>query len=184
MVKKSITCISLLFIGCGISYFGIDYGSYIVDKKQNEIFVGKYFVKEKEEENPFVAILEIPKIKLKRGLYAIDNPLSNIDKNIIFLDKSDMPDVKNSRVIIVGHSGTPHNAYFNKLFKLKHKDKIYLYYEEKKYTYQITDIYEVIKCGHIAFESNRNQKTLTLVTCKGTNKQLVVVSTLIKEEQT
>lgn len=57
-----------------------------------------------------------------------------------------------------------------------------MYYNGIKYVYQINDIYEIKKSGKLALESNKDKKTLTLVTCKGSNKQLVIISTLTKEE--
>ena len=143
MLRKSITCISLLFIGCGISYFGMDYKEAFVDVNTNRVLVGKYFEKPKEKNN-YTAVLEIPKLKFKRGLYDIDNPESEINKNIIFVDKSDMPDEDNSRVIIVGHSGAPSNAYFKDLYKLRKNDLIYLYYNDVKYIYQVSEIYDIM----------------------------------------
>lgn len=181
MVRKSITCISLLFIGYGISYYCFDKYNSIKDLNNNELLTYKYFYNNKDNKENYEAILSIPKINFKRGLYKKDSPLSELSKNIIFLDNSDYPDKKNSRVIIVGHSGAPSNAYFKYLYKLKLKDNIILYYNKKKYEYKVTDIYEIKKNGTLALESNRNNKTLTLVTCKGMDKQLVIISTLIKE---
>ena len=178
MVKRSIRCISLLFIGCGISYFCLDNYKLTIDKIENKNIINNFLY----GNNNFEAILEIPDIKFKRGLYKKDDIKSNIDKNIIFLDSSDMPDVDNSRVIIVGHSGAPSNAYFKDLFKLKLNSYIYMYYKNIKYTYKVTDKYEIKKNGTLALESNKNDKTLTLVTCKGLDKQLVIISTLIKEK--
>ena len=184
MVRKTVTCISLLFVGCGISYFCTSRYSSIKDLTNNELLIGKYFSKQiTEEKEDYIALLEIPKINFKRGLYKQDSLESDLDKNIIFLDVSDMPDADNSRVIIVGHSGAVSNAYFKYLYKLKLNSKIYLYYNNVKYYYEVKDIYEVTKNGTLALESSRNEKTLTLVTCKGSNKQLVVVSTLTKEEK-
>lgn len=186
MVKKSITCISLLFIGYGISYFYLDYCREIRDLKDNELLIGEYFedYNEKVSVNKikYCAVLEIPKISFKRGLYDVGSKESVLEKNIVFLDKSDMPDQDNSRVIIVGHSGDTSNSFFKYLYKLKFNDLIYLYYNNTKYTYKITDIYEIKKTGQLALESNNN-KTLTLVTCKGSSKQLVIISTLQKEKK-
>lgn len=201
MKRKKVTCISLLFIGCGITYFGFDKYNNIKDLNDNELLVMKYFenhsnnegeiknisnsninvnsnyVKKKE----YIALLEIPKINFKRGLYKIGSKENNLSKNIIFLDSSDMPDKDNSRVIIAGHSGAPSNAYFKNLYKLNLKETIILYYKNKKYVYKITDIYEITKNGNLALESNKESKTLTLVTCKDDSAQLVIVSTLNKE---
>ena len=133
MLRKSITCISLLFIGYGITFFGIDYHDKLEDAHENELL-------------------------------------------------TDMPDMQNSRVIIVGHSGATSNSYFKNIHKLKKKDTIYLYYDKIKYTYKVTDRYDIIKNGTLALESNHDKKTLTLVTCKGNTKQLVIIATLTKEE--
>lgn len=194
MVRKSISCISLLFIGYGISYFCFDKYNTLKDLSHNELLIGEYFSKSNivtsnnsnqkiNKEEKYISILEIPKIKFKRGLYKQDSPENELSKNIIFLDSSDMPDKKNSTVIIVGHSGAPSNAYFKKLYKLNIKDSIYLYYNNVKYTYNVSDIYEIKKNGTLALESNKDNKTLTLVTCKGIDKQLVIISTLTKEEK-
>lgn len=186
MVKKSVTCISLLFIGYGISYFCLDYCRGIKDLNNNELLIGKYFDNDSDKRAvnkvDYSAVLEIPKIKFKRGLFDIDSKDNNLEKNIVFLDKSDMPNENNSRVIIVGHSGDTSNSYFKYLYKIKFKDILYLYYNNTKYTYKVTDIYEIKKTGKLALESNNN-KTLTLVTCKGSDKQLVIISTLYKEEK-
>lgn len=187
MKRKSITCISLLFIGYGITYYGIDKYNNIRDLNNNELLMMKYFKKDSREEQKkevkkeYTSILEIPKINFKRGLYKIGSPLNKLSKNIIFLDTSDMPDKDNSRVIIVGHSGSVYNSYFKNLYKLNYKDNIILYYKNKKYVYKVTDIYEIVKNGTLALESNKENKTLTLVTCKDDNTQIVIVSTLYKE---
>lgn len=197
MVKKSITCISLLFIGCGISYFCFDKYNNIKDLSNNELLMEKYFEKEEEKDTikeksntqkkkvkkeNYIAILEIPKINFKRGLYEKKDPQNELSKNIVFLDSSSMPNESNSKVIIAGHSGNTYNAYFKNLYKLGNNDIIFLYYNNKKYTYKVSDIYEITKNGTLALESNKNKKTLTLITCKGVDKQLVIISTLTKEE--
>ena len=90
-----------------------------------------------------------------------------------------MPDKKNSRVIIVGHSGSDTVSYFKNLFKLKIKNDIYLYYDNKKYHYKIIDKYEIIKTGSMAIEPNKDKEKLILVTCKDDKKQIVIISELI-----
>lgn len=181
MVKSKLTCISLLFIGYGISYFYLDTKNNIEEIKNNELLINNYFKREEKKEE-YIAILEIPKIKFKRGLYAIKDPKSKLNKNIVFLESSDMPDKKNSRVIIVGHSGSDTVSYFKNLFKLKIKNDIYLYYDNKKYHYKIIDKYEIIKTGSMAIEPNKDKEKLILVTCKDDKKQIVIISELIKKE--
>ncbi len=194
MVKKSITCISLLFIGCGISYFYFDRYNNIKDISNNELLMGKFFENKvsnnqnkykknnKEKKKEYIAVLEIPKINFKRGLYEKKDPENDISKNIVFLDSSSLPNENNSKVIIAGHSGDTYNAYFKNLYKLTNKDIINLYYNNKKYIYKVSDIYEITKNGTLALESNKDKKTLTLITCKDSKRQLVIVSTLINSK--
>lgn len=192
MRRKSIACISLLFIGYGITYLYLDYQKGIEEKNSNEELLVKYYEKNVESNNlkeeylkkeEYIAVLEIPKINFKRGLFSKKSHYNDLDKNIVFLDKSDMPHVDNSRVIIAGHSGDTSNSYFKFLYKLKLKDTIHLYFDGFKYTYKVSDIYEIKKTGQMAVESNTDKKTLTLVTCKGSDKQLVIISTLQKEKK-
>ena len=49
----------------------------------------------------FIAVLEIPKIDLKKGIYSINSKNNNVDKNIMLLNESDMPDVINGNFILV-----------------------------------------------------------------------------------
>ena len=42
---------------------------------------------------------------------------------------------------------------------------------------------QVVKNGTLALESNKDKKMLTLVTCKGNTKQLVIVATLTKQKK-
>ena len=183
MLKRKITCISILFIGCGITYFYLDTKNSIQNTIRNNIEIEAYYNNKPGSINTtrYISILEIPSINFKRGLYEINDPLSKLDNNIIFLDKSDMPDKKNSMVIIVGHSGDTSNSYFKGLFKLKYNDLIYLDYDGYKYKYKITDIYEIKKNGNLAIESNKDKRTIALVTCKGNKKQLVIIGTQEKE---
>lgn len=180
MLKNKLTCIGLLFIGCSLSFYYIDYQNNIEVINDNELLMEKFYTKRKSE---YVAILEIPNIKFKRGLYNKESSNNIIDKNIVFLNSSDMPSEINSRVVIVGHSGDDSNSYFKNLYKLKRTNLMHLYYENYKYTYKISDIYEVKKTGTIALESKKDISTLVLVTCKGYTKQLVIIGELINKKR-
>ena len=81
-----------------------------------------------------------------------------------------MPDVKGGNLIIAGHSGTGPLAFFNDLYKLNKKDRIYVYYNNKKYAYKIVNIYKQKKTGKIKLYRNKKKTTLTLVTCTNNNK--------------
>ena len=70
------------------------------------------------EEEDYFMILEIPKIKLKRGLYGVNSYLNNVNSNLEILSSSNMPDTQNSNLIIAGHSGNSDVSYFKNLYKL------------------------------------------------------------------
>lgn len=132
----------------------------------------------------YIAVLEIPKINLKRGLVSITDPLNNVNKNVQILDETVFPNGDNkSHVILAGHSGTGRNAYFRNLHKLDMKDKIYFYYKNIKYTYEVSNIYEVKKTGEVNLRLTYGSD-ISLITCiSGTNKQVVHIANLIEKEK-
>lgn len=124
----------------------------------------------------FIAVLEIPKIDLKKGIYSINSKNNNVDKNIMLLNESDMPDVINGNFILAGHSGTGYNAYFKELKNLELGDSAYIYYKNNKYKYNLIDKYEVEKTGKALIIKDSDISALTLITCKDNeNKQLVFI---------
>ena len=132
----------------------------------------------------YIAVLEIPKINLKKGLLALDDINNNVNRNIEILQNSDMPDVENGLLALAGHSGSAKVSYFNKLHKLSKDDLVYVYYNHIKYTYQVTSIERQTKQGFINIEKNKNHTELLLTTCDQADKtkQVVVMSKLIDKE--
>ena len=49
--------------------------------------------------------------------------------------------------------------------------------------YRLTDvgpeIYEVLKTGKVSIKRDKNKSTITMITCKGSDKQLVVIGYLV-----
>ena len=131
----------------------------------------------------YIAVIEIPTIKLKHGLYKKNSKNNNVNKNIEILDDSSTPDVDGGNVILAGHSGTGRVAYFKNLIDLKYKDQTYIYYDGIKYVYEVVNIYEIEKTGYASIHRNINKNTLTMITCKpNTNKQIVIISELVNKE--
>ena len=89
----------------------------------------------------YVAVLEIPKINLKKGLYNYNSIYNDVDKNIEILDNSKMPNKENSILILASHSGNSSVSYFKNLDKLLNGDSVIVYYNNVKYYYRIIDIY-------------------------------------------
>lgn len=143
--------------------------------------------KENEEilkEDLYIGILEIPSIDLKKGFYEINNVNNNVDKNIEILNGSDMPNIVNGTFILAGHSGSSIYSYFRNLNKLELNNKIYVYYNGYKYSYEVTNIYDIEKTGKIKIEKESNMTALVLITCRhNTNKQIVIIADLLNEEK-
>ena len=135
--------------------------------------------KSTKEEKP-IGKIRIPKINLDNNLYDIDSKLNTTEKNIQVLKSSDMPNVENGNLILASHSGEASISYFKNLDKLEINDEIIVNYNNINYNYKVSNIYEVAKTGKIGIKRDKNKKTLTLITCKGDFKQLVVICYLDK----
>lgn len=130
----------------------------------------------------YLGILEIKKIKLKKGFYKLNSNLNNVDKNIMIVSSSDMPNVNNGNLILASHSGNSSVSYFRYLDKLDMEDIASIYYLGKKYDYKLINYYDVNKNGSVQIIRNNDINTLTLITCKkNTDKQTVFIFELNKE---
>lgn len=135
--------------------------------------------KNKEE---YLGILEIKKIKLRKGFYKLNSNLNNVDKNITIVSSSDMPNVNKGNLILASHSGNSNVSYFRYLDKLDMEDIASIYYLGKKYDYKLINYYDVDKNGSVQIIKNNDINTLTLITCKkNTDKQTVFIFELNKE---
>ena len=130
------------------------------------------------ESNNYLAVIEIPKISLKRYLYDVNSKENDVDKNIEILKSSDMPGVKGGNLILAGHNGNTSVGHFRNLYKLVLNDEINIYYNNSKYVYKVSKIYDVLKTGTVAIQRDKSQSTVTLITCLGSDRQLVVIGYL------
>lgn len=118
----------------------------------------------------YIAQIEIPKINLKKNLFAKDSFYNNVDINLMLV--GDMPSY-DTKFIVAGHSGIGSNAYFNDLVYLDINDEVLVYYNNYIYIYEITQIYDILKTGKLYLEENDNG-IIVLVTCKiNTNLQTI-----------
>ena len=125
-----------------------------------------------------LGVIEIPKISLKRYLYKIEVDQNDVNKNIEVLKSSDMPDVKGGNLILAGHNGNTSAGHFRNLHKLSLGDDIIVNYKGKSYNYEVSKIYDVLKTGTVAIKRAKNKNTITLITCLGSDRQLVVIGYL------
>lgn len=149
---------------------------------QEEVFVEVENKKVDETNYDYIAVLEIPRINLKRGL-SQDKYYNNVNRNVEILKGSTMPNISKGNFILAGHSGSGRVAYFRNLNKLTIGDISYIYYGGIKYTYKVNNIYDIEKTGTATITRDLNKTTLTMITCRhNTNKQIVIISELINQE--
>ena len=194
---------SLILFLFGAAIIGGKYLYQYISKLENDIKIEEYFdnpiVKTEEviiveDDNKetkistpvntekYIAVLEIPKIDLKRGIYAKNSKLNNVNKNVYLLKESDMPDKERGNFILAGHSGTAYFSYFKKLPKLSLGDIAYVYYEGARFEYKLVNNYEIEKNGKANIIRNGEKTVMTLITCKhGTEKQLVYIFERLEE---
>ena len=166
MVKRKklfikVLCLLFLFLFLAISF------TYSFEDQKEEKRINNFLSTDKTvlTKNNYIAVIEIPKIKLKKGFYAYGNPKNNVNQNIQVIETSTMPDVKCGNLILASHSGTSKIAYFKNLYKLEKGDIAYVYFNDIQYTYQLLYIYSEKKDGQISIRREKNQTNLTLITC-------------------
>ena len=149
----------------------------IVENVDNHDNTNSYVV----DYSKYLAVLEIPKIGLKRGFYDVGSKYNNIQYNVTMLQGSTLPDVVNGNLILIAHSGDAYISYFAYLYRLNIGDIIYITYAGRRYEYQLVDVYEVEKNGVVSIRRNKERTTLTMVTCTRNNDytQTVYISELV-----
>lgn len=129
----------------------------------------------------YVGILEIPKIRLKRGFYNVDSKYNDINYNVTVIKGSTFPDVARGNLMLIAHSGDAYISYFRYLYKLSIGDYAKVTYKGIVYNYKIVNIYYVDKVGSVSIERNYDVTTLTLITCTNNDdtKQTVYIAELV-----
>ena len=175
--KKFIYLFLILFLIIMIFYF-ID---NIIDVKlYNEIdytkYVGKINEINRDTNNNYVGFINIPKLKLIYGFYDMNDINNNVNKNIEVIENSML---NNNRLIIAGHSGNTKISYFRNLEQLSINDYIYVYYNDKQYTYKVSNMVLQDKVGKIKINKENNMLVLTTCSMKDKTKQFILISKLV-----
>lgn len=134
-----------------------------------------------ENFDKYLGILEIPKIRLKKGFYNVGSRYNNVEYNVTVVNGSAFPNVKAGNLILIAHSGDAYISYFRYLYKLQVGDSTYVTYDGRKYEYKIVNIYNVPKNGQVTIERNYDITTLTLITCTNNDdtQQTVYIAELV-----
>ena len=193
--SKSLVVLGSLFLISGLSLIFLTIYTGFKTKTDEDIALDNFYIEEQQEKITdntttkevveekketsinYIAVLRIPKINLKRGLVDKDSKYNNIKYNIMIHKESDVPDQDGGNVILVAHSGTAGVSYFRNVDKLSLNDEIYLDYNNKTYSYKITNIYDIEKTGIAPIRKETTKSTITLITCRhNTSKQIVVIA--------
>lgn len=181
-----------LFLGVGISVYiiSINYFNAKFEEEHIESYLNQYdndgnfvlynqsSVVNNQSKYDYVAILEIPKINLKKGLVMSTNDFKSINYAISIDQNSNMPN-EEGNLILYAHAGNSRISYFKNLNKLIVDDNVNVYYLGKNYSYRVNKKYEIEKTGFFALNENYSKYNLILITCvHNTNKQLVIICTL------
>ena len=209
--RAQVIALGTLFIMCGLLIFA---SQYLLDKRNSlfeYINMQLYFnqmadvppepvpeptpdpeptpepVPEPEPEvitESYIAVLEIPEVDLKKGIYAMGSRFNTVSRNVTILSPSDYPDVPNGNFVLAAHSGNGYLSFFRNLYKLSTGSYAYIYYNNIKYTYKITFIYKQPKVGTINVYRPYNKTTLMLITCTKDDEstQTVYVAELVDTE--
>lgn len=129
----------------------------------------------------YYMVIEIPKIKLKKGLYNKNSKYNSINYGIEILKESEMPNIENSNLILASHSGNSSISFFKNLKQLNIGDEVYIYYNNIKYKYKINDYYSKTKDGTINI-NNSIDNTIYLITCVDDYSHLIYTGILNEKE--
>lgn len=143
----------------------------IEDRKINNFIDNNYGTintkkKNKKKSEEFVALIEVPKVSLRKGIYQLNNKHNSVSYGIEVLSGSSFPDKDDSTLILASHSGNSNVSYFRNLVYLKKGDYVYLFYNGYKYRYEIIDCYKKKKDGYISVKDFGKGKFIILTTCK------------------
>lgn len=123
----------------------------------------------------YIGYLEVPDINIKRGFVALGSKYNSVGYNVMLIEGSTMPDVKNGNLILAAHRGNSAVSFFDKLYTLEDGAYAYVIYNGKRYAYQLKTRYYEDKDGVLTIKRNADATTLTLITCTRNDKKTQTV---------
>ncbi len=138
---------------------------YSNNKKNNET--------QSSAENSIFGIIEIPKINI---YYPVFSYLSEENLKVSPCKLYGANLNENTNICIAGHNYN-NNMFFSNIDKLQNGDEIYIYNNNGfKYIYKVFGKYEV-KENDLSpiYNYNKNEKTLTLITCNNLNNNRIII---------
>ena len=138
---------------------------YSSNKKNNEI--------QSSAENSIFGIIEIPKINIYYPVFSFLSE-ENLKVSPCKLYGTNLNE--NTNICIAGHNYN-NDMFFSNIDKLQNGDEIYIYNNNGfKYIYIVFGKYEV-KENDLSpiYNYNKNEKTLTLITCNNLNNNRIII---------
>ena len=180
--------ISIIFIITIISFSTYSFYSLKNKEKMSQNLIGNYNIyklyadtqtpEEENIQNNLFGIIEIPKISL---YYPVFSNLTeeNLKVSPCKFYGNTLKD--NTNICIAGHNYN-NDMFFSKINLLSPNDEIFIYDNTGvKYTYTVMQNYEVKEADlSPIYNYNKNEKTLTLITCNNLNNNRFVIKALQK----
>ena len=157
----------LIFVLC-LYYISLKYEKYYD-------YNVKYFINNKVRINK--KIISIDKINLSKEIIKADKNFSNLNNNLVYFENFDV----NNKIIIFGHSGNAHNAYFKDLKRLSEKDKVLIYDNGIIYEYVVVNKYLINEYDIYILNEEINSMKLLLVTCDDDSSKRLVIELKLKK---
>ena len=127
----------------------------------------------KDMEFDYLGYIEIPKINLKKIIkQGTNQEILNEGYVGLLTGKT----INNSNIVLAGHNI---ESVFKNIKKLTLNDTIYVYFENKKYEYQVIKIL-TIEIDELNYLNDTEEKKLTLITCTDKNKRRFIVISELK----
>ena len=134
----------------------------------------KYIINSKVRINK--KIIYIDKINLSKEVVKADKNFGNLKNNLVYYNDFNV----NNKIIIFGHSGNGHNAYFKDLYKLSIDDEVIIYDNGKEYKYILVNKYLIDEYDNYILKEEENSKKMLLVTCDNIDDSKRLVIELVK----
>ena len=150
--------------------------NYIIETPKEEYEHKEENKIKKETKYIYEAVLEIPKINLRKGLVKSTKNFDSINYAVSIDENSIYPN-EIGNFILYAHSGNSSISYFDNLKYLDMNDEIKIYYKGKWYFYNVLKKYEIDKNGMLSIYNDGTSKYITLTTCsqENKNKQIVIL---------
>lgn len=178
--------ISIIIIITTISFSTYYFYSLKNKERISQNLIGNYNIyklyantqtqEEENTENNLFGIIEIPKISL---YYPVFSNLTEENLKVAPCKFYGTNLKENTNICIAGHNYN-NDMFFSKINQLSQNDEIFIYDNTGiKYTYLVTQNYEV-KEEDLSpiYNYNKNEKTLTLITCNNLNSNRFIIKAL------